>query len=139
MFRLPVTESQPGRLFEDSREIGISAAKISEVDEQGHGRFKAKAGQLYFSSSDGTNPAQNGRKYVFFYPWKAIPPLSILAGFLAFVVSGGALIFMSRRPVGRMLKRVFSSESLAGRAFERITAFFSDRGVVLERPSTKIS
>ncbi len=132
VIRLPVIENQPGRLWEDAREIGIPAPKISEVTEQGGGRFKAKAGQLFFSSSDGSRPSENGRAYVFRYPWKSIPSLSILAGALAFFVSGGALMLLHRGSARRLMARLASRDSFAGRAFERIQFFFSDRDAFFE-------
>lgn len=51
------------RLFEDGREIGPAHTPHREIEELGAGRFSHWGDELYFSSSDGSSPAENGRTY----------------------------------------------------------------------------
>jgi hypothetical protein len=52
------------RLFEDGREIGPAHARHDHIAESGAGRFSHWGMDLYFSSSDGTDPRDNGREYI---------------------------------------------------------------------------
>lgn len=51
------------RLFEDGREIGPAHSLHSDIRSSGGGRYSHWEGMLFFSSSDGTPPASNGRFY----------------------------------------------------------------------------
>jgi hypothetical protein len=51
------------RLFEDGRLIGPPHTSHSDIIGSGKGAFSHWGDTLYFSSSDGTDPASNGRKY----------------------------------------------------------------------------
>jgi cephalosporin hydroxylase len=56
------TEST-ARLFEDGQEIGPAHSSHQEIEDLGAGRFSHWGDELYFSSSDGSSPAKNGRSY----------------------------------------------------------------------------
>jgi SAM-dependent methyltransferase len=62
------TQEYPRRsnllLFEDELEIGPSHALHENIREIGRGRFSHWDNQLYFSSSDNSNPEINGRQYM---------------------------------------------------------------------------
>lgn len=51
------------RLFEDEVELTQAARPHAEIRELGGGRFSHWGPTLYFSSSDGSDPASNGRRY----------------------------------------------------------------------------
>lgn len=53
------------QLFEDGRLLGPAHAPQTEVVQYGSGRFSHWARSLFFSSSDNTDPGQNGRVYTF--------------------------------------------------------------------------
>ncbi|MBL9077247.1 MAG: glycosyltransferase family 39 protein [Planctomycetes bacterium] len=58
----------PARLLEDGRELGPANALHDAIRQQGGGRFSLWHGNLYFSSSDGSDPRQNGRRYEIVWP-----------------------------------------------------------------------
>lgn len=51
------------RLFEDGRELGPAHAGHDEIRRAGGGRYSHWGAQLYFSTSDDSDPRVNGRKY----------------------------------------------------------------------------
>lgn len=51
------------RLFEDEIELTQSARPHAEIRELGDGRFSHWGPTLYFSSTDGSDPISNGRRY----------------------------------------------------------------------------
>lgn len=51
-------------LLEDGRPLGPAHAVHATIREQGHGAFSHWLDQIYFSSSDGSDPRSNGREYV---------------------------------------------------------------------------
>ena len=53
----------PARLLEDGRELGPEDALHDDIRRQGGGRYSVWNEWLYFSSSDGSDPASNGRRY----------------------------------------------------------------------------
>lgn len=63
----PSTSSNPNasqlQLFEDGLELGAQNALHDDIRNLGGGRFSYWDGQLFFSSSDNSNPNENGRKY----------------------------------------------------------------------------
>ena len=52
------------RLFEDGKEMGPAHSHHDVISKVGGGRFSHWRHTLYFSSSDGTDPARNGKVYV---------------------------------------------------------------------------
>lgn len=56
------------RLFENGVELGPAHCLHRDIREQGSGRFSAYDGQLWFSSSDNSDPTANGREYVALLP-----------------------------------------------------------------------
>lgn len=51
------------RLFEDDRELGPSSAVHRDIRELGNGRFSHWRRDLFFSTSDNSDPRTNGRRY----------------------------------------------------------------------------
>ncbi|MBN1773328.1 MAG: hypothetical protein JXB32_18850, partial [Deltaproteobacteria bacterium] len=64
----------PLRLFEDGVELGPAHAARDTIRTVGHGAFSHWGNALYFSASDNTDPAANGRTYTFLGPcWEPLP------------------------------------------------------------------
>ncbi len=59
------TFAAPPQLFEDGRLLGPGDSRPKEIRELGMGRYRFLGNSLYFSSSDGTDPRLNGRRYRF--------------------------------------------------------------------------
>lgn len=53
------------RLFENGVELGPAHSVHQDIRDYGKGRFSHWGTTLYFSASDNTNPAKNGRKYTY--------------------------------------------------------------------------
>lgn len=53
------------RVLEDGVELGPPHCPHEEIRREGQGRFSHWAGNLYFSTSDNTDPRSNGRRYHF--------------------------------------------------------------------------
>jgi hypothetical protein len=71
----------PLRLFEDGVELGPAHAAHDTIRAAGGGAFNHWGNALYFSASDNTDPAANGRVYTFSGPcWE---PLAIEPVFVA--------------------------------------------------------
>lgn len=51
------------RLFEDGRELGPAHSGHDDIRRAGGGRYSHWGAQLYFSTSDDSDPRSNGRKY----------------------------------------------------------------------------
>jgi len=51
------------RVFEDDREIGPGHASHEEIRSKGAGRYSHWGKELYFSTSDNSDPRSNGRRY----------------------------------------------------------------------------
>lgn len=60
------------RLFEDDRELGPGHAPHATVRDEGKGRFSHWHYQLYFSTSDNSDPRSNGRSYT----WRIEPGIA---------------------------------------------------------------
>jgi hypothetical protein len=58
----------PARLLEDGHDLGPANALHEQIRSRGGGRFSIWHGQLYFSTSDGSDPSQNGRRYEIVWP-----------------------------------------------------------------------
>ena len=63
------SESAPSastvRIFEDGKEIGPAHSSHKDIRAYGNGRFSHWGTELYFSSSDNSDPRTNGRKYTY--------------------------------------------------------------------------
>jgi predicted O-methyltransferase YrrM len=53
----------PLLLFEDGRKLGPAQSLHAKIRTHGRGRYSHWGGKLWFSSSDGTDPRFNGRRY----------------------------------------------------------------------------
>lgn len=51
-------------LFEDGAQLGFPHAPHDDIDRLGSGRFSHWESTLYFATSDGTDPRENGRTYL---------------------------------------------------------------------------
>jgi hypothetical protein len=87
------TFATPPRLFEDDRPLGPGEARPRDIRNLGKGRYGFWESSLYFSSSDGTDPRTNGRRYHFEGPW----PLSRRTASLFYVLLG-IVVALALRP-----------------------------------------
>lgn len=62
------------RLFEDGAEIGPAHSMHADIADMGEGRFSHWGEAIYFSSSDGTSPIDNGRQYMALFDQEAAKP-----------------------------------------------------------------
>ena len=81
-----------GRLFEDGEKLGPANANRSEIRSKGKGRYVFLEENLYFSSSNNSNPITNGRIYSIKYPlilWEEAVygiTLILIAGVIAIAI-----------------------------------------------------
>ena len=63
--RLPSDQDSASRLrlFEDGRELGPAHSAHDDIRTLGAGHFSHWGNQIYFSSSDNSDPRSNGRRY----------------------------------------------------------------------------
>jgi hypothetical protein len=73
------------RVFEDGRRLGPGNSRLWDIRSLGMGRYRFVGRSLYFSSSDGTDPRLNGRRYRFEAPW----PVSRNMAVLVYLLLGG--------------------------------------------------
>jgi len=59
------TFATPPRLLEDGRPLGPGNSRLGDIRTLGMGRYRFVGSSLYFSSSDGTDPRLNRRRYSF--------------------------------------------------------------------------
>lgn len=67
------------RLFEDGKPLGLGHSRHIGIAEIGLGRYSYWRDNLYFSSSDNTDPRSNGRTYTVTYPRYVSPFVTSLA------------------------------------------------------------
>jgi peptidoglycan/LPS O-acetylase OafA/YrhL len=65
-------------LYESGRAIGPAHSLHAEIADKGAGRYSHWAGYILFSSSDGTDPRTNGRRYEASVPLR--PAFGLIAG-----------------------------------------------------------
>jgi len=83
-------KTYPARLLEDGRDLGPVIADRGKLRAEGGGRFVLWEGELSFSSSDGSDPRRNGRRYELVWPMpltalatNGIKTLAVLLGLIA--------------------------------------------------------
>jgi O-methyltransferase len=116
------------RLFEDEHELGPAHAIHDEIRRKGGGRFSHWGRALYFSTSDGSSPLANGRRY------RALleaPAADMRARILAAAaqIDPAGLTPEQRYAWGERLFALFAPEAkLAefGRSFYRDAEFLTD-------------
>lgn len=86
----------PARLIEDGRDLGPGNSGHQQVRELGGGRFSVWHGNLYFASSDGTDPRRNGRRYEIVWPHPVAPAWGFVAVALA-ILFGAFAVVLARR------------------------------------------
>lgn len=71
------------RVFENGKELGPGHSMHADIRTKGKGLFSHWAGNLYFSSSDNSDPRTNGRKYTYTFggataevPPTTVPPVT---------------------------------------------------------------
>ena len=72
-------------VFEDGSALGPAHSGHAAVRNKGHGRFSHWGRQLYFSTSDGTDPNTNGRSYELRFP-TTMPVFAHVAALLVFFI-----------------------------------------------------
>lgn len=77
------------RLLEDGKDLGPANAQHDTIRTKGRGAFSFWSGSLYFSSSDGSDPTSNGRRYEIVWPTplprvltSGVTTLAVLLGLL---------------------------------------------------------
>lgn len=58
-------------VHEDGQPLPFADALADVLETEGHGRYAVRARQIYFSSSDGSDPRTNGRRYALEVPSRA--------------------------------------------------------------------
>ena len=59
----------PVMIYEDGKPLGPAHSNFADISKLGHGRFSYWTGQGFiFSTSDGSDPNSNGRRY-----WAVVP------------------------------------------------------------------
>lgn len=71
-------EASSLELFEDGRPLGPSHWSHNDIRNNGQGAFSHWDGILYFSTSDGSSPLTNGRKYLVQAPLSPTPLFQLL-------------------------------------------------------------
>ena len=81
----------PVVVYENGVPLGYPNSKPKSIRYDGNGRYSVSDGNLYFSSSDNSDPRINGRKYELSWPHPILPILQ----WLAYLVSlfGVAMLF----------------------------------------------
>jgi hypothetical protein len=96
-FAKPDERSAPLSLFEDNLQLGPQASDRRQVEHVQSGTYFAAGDVVYFSSSDGTNPRNNGRRYWFrntLEPRIAPLPLTVLG--VIWLLGVASLVVASR-------------------------------------------
>ena len=61
--------NSPVMIYEDGKRLGPAHSNFADISKLGHGRFSYWTGQGFvFSTSDGSDPNSNGRRY-----WAVVP------------------------------------------------------------------
>ena len=82
-------------LLEDGRPLPSPHARQRLVESEGGGRYlHLRASELYFSTSDGTDPRSNGRRYEVTAP--AVPPAALTGTLLAILFVSGSMLWAGR-------------------------------------------
>lgn len=71
-------------LFEDEKELGPSNASFDRIARRGLGRYMFWDGTLYFSTSDSSDPRENGRNYELAIPFQIHYFWQVVFGLLGF-------------------------------------------------------
>lgn len=84
------------KLIDDTKELAQSAALHQEIRTLGAGRWSYWRGQVYFSTSDGSDPRSNGHSYKLEAPLR--PTMLLLGG--ALLANFGAFLLLRRSHAG---------------------------------------
>lgn len=128
------TRPSPAFVVEDGTPLGPANAQHADIRAVGRGRFSFWHDYVYFSSSDGSDPRTNGRRYRFSYPpvgraaSRALYLTTLVVLGVTFLLSLWALRYERIRrsivTVARRLPRAAGAyaglaQTRAGRAFGR--------------------
>ena len=81
----------PAVVYENGVPLAMPNSKPKGIRDIGNGRYSVTDGNLYFSSSDNTDPRTNGRKYELEWPHPIPPALQWIA--YLFSLFGVAMLF----------------------------------------------
>ena len=81
----------PAVVYENGVPLAVPNSKPKSIRYDGNGRYSVTDGNLYFSSSDNTDPRTNGRKYELEWPHPIPPALQWIA--YLFSLFGVAMLF----------------------------------------------
>lgn len=84
----------PAVVYENDIPLKRPNSLRKAIREKGNGRYSVWEGDLYFSSSDNTDPRVNGRKYEIEWPYPIPPALQWLSYLIS--IAGIALIFLGK-------------------------------------------
>jgi len=85
----------PAVVYENGVSLAMPNSKPKGIRDIGNGRYSVTDGNLYFSSSDNTDPRTNGRKYELEWPHPIPPALQWIA--YLFSLFGVAMLFFRER------------------------------------------
>ena len=97
-------------VFEDGVPLPIAANSVRSVSKDGHGRYRAKPGYVYFSATDGSAPMTNGRQYSIRVPQQVKPPVKWIL--LTLLTLSGFWILRGEKPV--TLRKMPGNAAVAG-------------------------
>ncbi len=73
-------------VLENGRPLGPAHSQHASIRSAGGGRFSFWSGNVYFSTSDNSDPKENGRSYAIRYGTRPLPWIVAVVGILDFVV-----------------------------------------------------
>jgi hypothetical protein len=98
---------------EDGRTLWPAHSSPTNVRALGKGHYKHWGSQLWFSSSDGTDPRTNGRTYQF-YSRLSLKPLWTALGIVSFVAAGALFVTLSWQKLRLHVARLGSVAAASG-------------------------
>ena len=120
------TFAVPPQLFEDGKPLGPGDSRPKEIRELGMGRYRFLGNSLYFSSSDGSDPRLNGRRYTFDGPRCLSRGTAVLAYLLLGMLAASALRPWLSSPIslcltesGQLLRELTNPEHSTGQVAPR--------------------
>lgn len=112
----------PAQLFEDGQELAMANVPVDQIVAKGAGRFLVDDEYVYFSTSDGSDPRNNGRRYELYWPAPPSVRTVLAAAALAsvslvwFVVRNRAVVWkVVANPPFWLPATIFVSLTMAGR------------------------
>ena len=85
--RSPGSEAVPAQLLEDGAPLSLPDALHADIAEKGEGRYSFWGENLFFSSSDCSDPRESGRRYEVLWPKPGGRFLALAAFVLALIIT----------------------------------------------------